>query len=534
MAKKKKHRNVPQLLFNLVMAQINMLIWGRGTGKTTGAAADFIVDKVRQMPRSTGAIYCNTHTDILTKILPQIRLGLADHGLVEDLHYFIGKWAPKEWKWKKSFNAPIDPRNFITFVNGTGIHLISGDRGITNGLNIDWAIIDEARKQKLDRLKDFIPTLRGNADRWGHLSCYNSVLYMTDMPKYAKERWVLDYKKKMDKEVIDTILSVQIRLMQLRDLHKQEPKKQKWVDEIKKLKRRLNYLRKGTVYYSTASTLDNIHVLGVNAIYAMKEQLSKVDYMTSVLNEEILKIENGFYGSLDEDKHGYNAENYLHIDTLGHSNLKRDCLWHHDIQLDEALDLALDYNNAINCVVTGQQYDDEYRILSAHFVKPPQYLSDAVQQWCDYYFHHRHKYVNYYYDNTAIGNNAKGDIPFYQEVIRILRLNGWTVNENGYLGQASSHHSRFLLYSAILEERDKRLSKFRFNKVAAYQAYVSMAGAGVIRFGNTFKKDKSTETDGKTPPEDSTHMSEAVDTLIYASQRASFDGSPEYSGNVSA
>lgn len=531
--KKKTHRNVPQLLFNLVMAQINMLIWGRGTGKTTGAAADFIVDKVRQMPQSTGAIYCNTHTDILTKILPQIRQGLADHGLIEELHYFIGKWAPKEWDWPKAFNAPIDPRNYIHIFNGTGIHLISGDRGITNGLNLDWAIIDEARKQKVDKLKEFLPTIRGNAHRWGHLSCHHSVLYMTDMPKYSKERWVLDYKKKMDKEVIDTILSIQIRIIQLRDLIQKEPGKTKYLEELKRMKRRLNFLRKGTVYYSTASTLDNIHVLGVDAIYAMREQLSKVDYLTSVLNEEILKIENGFYGSLEEDKHGYNAENYSHIDTLGNANLKRNSLWHHDIQMDESLDIALDYNNAINCVATGQQYNDEYRIVSTHYVKPPKYLTDAVQEWCDYYLHHRFKHVYYFYDNTAVGNNAKGDIPFYQEVIRVLRLNDWEVTDI-YVGQASTHHSRFMLYSAMLEERDERLLKYRFNLVAAYTSFVSMAGAGVKRIGNTFKKDKSTETDGKTAPEESTHMSEAVDTLIYSRLRNTFEDASSYSGNVSA
>lgn len=530
----KIHYNIPQLLYYIIQTRITVAIWGRGTGKSTGPLADFSLENWSKMPRSNGALFCNTYTDILTKVLPAVMEGWQQRrGITQDIHYWVGKYAPAKLKREKAFRYPIDPRHYVHFFNGAGMFLVSGDRATSNGFNLDWAGIDEARLQKYDKVREFLLTVRGNAAHFGHLSNHGSILYTTDMPRHSKERWILDFKKEMDERVIHMILQAQKKVMDLEAKYEKEPSRKTEL-EIVKWMGYVNELRKQTTYVSFASTLDNIHALGLDPIKNFKRQLSDLDFATSVLNKEMIGVANSFYGLLDIDQHGYTMENYSFIDDNHAGILKgkrRDCRWHSDIDFDQPLEISCDYNASINSVVTGQQFGMEYRFPVSLYVKRPKYLKDLAHDWCDYFEYHRCKVVTYVYDNTAIGDNAKGDLSFADEWIKILQSRGWQVNAQ-YIRQSPSHASRHLLWNECLSEEKPDLPMLRFNKVGAAQLLVSMQQVQTKQIGSTFKKDKSTERESSgVAPEDAPHLSEAADILLHYKFSGNFSPQSEFTDN---
>lgn len=519
----KIHHNIPQLLFLMVRAQINYLIWARATGKSTGPLADFSLSNVRDMPRSNGAFYCNTYTDLLQKVLPAVVEGWDKWGFLENQHYFIGKYAPDDWKWPRAFRHPRDAKHYISTFNGAGIFLVSGDRSTSNGFSLDWGAIDEARLQNRDKIKEFILTIRGNAQHFAHLSCHGSILYLTDMPRDSKGKWLLDAKDQMDEEVINAILMTQIKLNEIRVAYNDMDDENKTIadKQIMKYIKMLNDLRKGTTYFSTANTIDNIHALGLDPIRNFRAQLSDIEFQISVLNKTILNVENGFYPLLDENIHGYDADDYSYIDGLGITNdirnahkYERDCRWDADIDYFAPLDIACDYNAAINTVCTGQPWDKEYRVISAFHVKSPQYLVDLAEKWCKYYEPHQRKVVNHYYDNTAIGRDANNRVTFAEMWNKVLSSHGWDVKDV-YLHQSPAHDTRYAMWNQLLAGSDNTIPMFRFNRSNAAQMYKSMAGAGLKQSEGKYKKDKSSERNKLISPEDATHFSEAADILMH-------------------
>lgn len=528
-------------MFNLIGASMSVLVWGRATGKTDGPSADFLLNNVHKMPRGNQGIYCNTFTSTLTNVLPGVIRGWSRYGYIQDLHFWVRKYAPKEFKVPKAYRYPLIPEHYIQWYNGSGIYLLSGDRALANGLELDAAVIEEARLQNRDKLREFLLCIRGNDEHFGHLSNHGSLLFVTDMPQNSKEKWILDYREEMDDEDIQIILAIQIKLRELKQkLQEAAP------STIKKIQTKINYfedhltkIRKETVYFSTASTLQNVHALGLNPIMAYKRNLSDIEFSISVLNEEIEKIENGFYGMLDSDQHEYTAENYTYIDKLQNPELiERDCRWQNDISSLEPLHIAFDHNQVINNVVTGQPQGRQFLTLNHLHVlgENNEFLSDLCKKWCRYHAYHRNKTVFYYYDNTSVGGDASGNVPFFQEVVDILTKEGWMVRAE-YIGQASSHHSRHYLWELGLMGNDQRIQVPMFNSVTCPWLLKSMKLAPVKKIGEFYKKDKSAEKPNKfgkyqVDQREAPHASEAMDTLYFATQRQKIDSGPGLTDNI--
>jgi hypothetical protein len=529
--RQKLHYNVPQLLFHLVQAAINVVIWGRATGKTEGPMAFFTLDNIHKMPRSNGFLLGTTYEQLLTRTIPPLIAGWEKLGYVEGIHFFVRKFAPDYYKWPKAWRHPLKAEHYIHWYNGSGIYLVSQDRpGTINGVRTQWGAGDEAKflnKEKLDN--EALLTMAGHADKFSHLSNYLSLLFCSDMPTTSKGKWLLEYQQMMEPETIEAILMVQSQIIMLQTQMQEasDATKKRLQGQLNQFEQYLNELRKETVYFSMASTLDNIHALGLSPIKQFKRTLSDLAFQISVLNKQILAIENGFYGLLNEDEHGYEMANYAYIDNLYGSgykrDLKKDCRWDGDIQPYEPLDIACDYNNSINCVCVGQENHTkgwEYRLLNSMYVLNPLLLKDCIQKFHDYYQHHKSRYINYYYDHTAIAGNASSDLSYSDEWIQGLTSLGWHVTPY-YIGQAPSHHSRYLLWSNLLQGQDSRLPRFGYNITNAGSWSTAAKQAGVLKKGEFFEKDKSSEKQGSgIPPYEATHQTDAADTLIYAKLRA--------------
>ncbi len=536
---KKVHRNMPQLLFWLIQCKINVLIWARGTGKTSGPLADFSATNVTEMPRSNGAFYCNSYADLLTKVMPAVVEGWSQWGYEENIHYFIGKFAPDKYNWPRAYKYPRDSKYYTHWYNGSGIFLVSGDHAVTNGNSVDWGAVDESRLQNYSKVREFLLTIRGGAQYFGGKSCHHSILYLSDMPRSSKEKWLLDFKDKMNPDIIDRILQIQFKLNDLYTLleNAKEENRNDILKQVDFFLRALDKLRQSTVYFSTATTLDNVHALGMDPIKNFRNILNELDFMISVLNMEIVKIEKGFYPILDEDTHGYFADDVSYIDSLNlqydvrnAKKTERTCLWDADRIDSEPLDISADYNAAINSVVVGQQHGKEYRMLNSMFVLSPKFLKDLAEDFCKYYAAHGCREINLVCDNTGIAQDAAGNVSFADEWLQVLTHHGWNVNKC-YIGQAPKHHTRYWTWHTLLTEEDTTVPiSFRYNRNNCSALYTSMSQAPLKQVGDEYKKDKASERAKDVKPQDATHMSEAADILIHWKIRQLTDGAGAYIG----
>ncbi|PRY90577.1 hypothetical protein [Mongoliibacter ruber] len=521
MTKTKIHYNIPQLEYSLVRPQIGTCIWGRGTGKTEGPGSEFIVRNAMDMPGSLGGIVSITYDKLLNMIIPALKIGWERMGYKENVHYWIRKAPPEHLNIPKAYRQPDTNQHIIKWFNGSAQLLISIDRiHIANGASLAYIYADEVKFFPREKFKEVLLTLRGQAALYGHLSCCESLLITTDQPRPEMPGdWVFELEKDHDPETTSVILGIQYELSQLsEELNKTKSKRrQKEIArQIDRYLDNMNELRRGLNFVSRASTIDNVHALGINVIENYKKTLTPYEFALSVLNKKQSKGENDFYYLLSEDKHGYYAPNIDFIDSLDNKVRDTDSRWDGDIILEAPIDIACDYNSAINWMVIGQEKEESYDILKSMFVLKPKKIKHLVNKF-DKYYADKKRYnntINFYYDHTAIGENAISEISFYDEWVNKLSDKGWNVNAI-WIGKASNHRARYKIWEWVLGG-DEGLKPFRFNVANNQELMVSMHATKTKKdkYGN-FEKDKTSEIKKSVPPEFATHGGEACDTLIW-------------------
>lgn len=472
--------NIPQLMTVLAPQPRKYCEWGRGTGKST-IIAWRIKDIVTQMPRSSNVIVGETYQQILTRTLPSTISSLERLGFIKDQHYFVGRKPPKAWNWPEPFEPPLNYDHFIIFYTGAGFHLVSQDRpGSGRGLNTDSVTGDEMTLLDFERLfNDVLATNRGNLDRFGKCPLHHSEFFAGTVPMTAKGKWVI----KMEEEA------------------RENPSQ---------------------VFYLRASAEHNRHNLGEKFFTDNKRRLPSLIYNAEILNIRPDKVEGGFYGKLSEKQHTYVAYNYSHLDNVGYESPHLDCRQDSDLNTNAPIDLSIDYGASINVAVIAQEgADNTYRFINCMYVKHPLRLEDLLNDFCNYYAYHKNRLINYYYDHTAVGTDATRTTTYADEVIRLLTLKGWNVVKK-YIGQAPSHHSKYLLWGAALSG-DPRIPRILLNRSNASTLLISMLQAPVRQGRNGFEKDKSSERNPNIDQAEATHPSDAADTLLFG----------KYSGTLS-
>lgn len=531
---KKIHYNIPQLEFSLIRPQIGVCLWGRGTGKTEGPGAEFIARNTVDMPGSLGGIVSITYDKLLNMIIPALKIGWERMGYKENVHYWIRKAPPEELNIPRAYRQPDTNQHLIKWWNGSAQLLISIDRvHISNGASLAYLYGDEVKFFPREKFKEVLLTLRGQAHLYGDQSCCESILLTTDQPRPEMPgEWIYDLEKESDDEKSQVILAVQYEINQLfKELARCKSKqRKKQIDsEIVRYLDDINEIRKGLTYVSRASTLDNVHALGIKVIENLKTQLTTYEFALSVLNKKPDKAENAFYYLLDDDKHGYYAPNIDFIDGLDNRVRDKDCRWDGDLYLEEALEIGCDYNSAINWVTIGQRKENTIDIVNSLYVLKPKKLKDLVDKF-DRYYSHKKDYNNtviFNYDHTAIGETASTGISFADEWMNLLQDKGWNVIPN-YFGQASGHRSRYYLWERVLSG-DRDLPFFRMNMGNNIDLMISMRGTLTKkdRKGD-FQKDKSSELKKSIAPEHATHGGEALDTLIWSIYRPLIKGESSF------
>ena len=536
--------NKPQRISRLIGAKEEYGVWGRATGKTQGPIAQRSSHAANLMPRGATGIVGTTYLQLLDRTLPPLIKAWEKLGYETNVHFWVRRFPPKELHIPSAIYPALTPEHSIFWWNGHVFHLISQDRpGLANGKNLDAIICDEARFLNHDRyMDDIAPTNRGNREVFGHLTEHHMITMFTDMPTSPKGKWIFEKEQQVDREKIKQIINIQLEYNKF-EVELSDPTitlgRRAYLNRQKvSYVYVLNKLRRDSVWYSEASSLDNIQILGKDQIKQWEREMMWPVFQASILNKRVVHTDDGFYSLLDTDIHTYTDFDYGYIEGLGiqlPNGILNDCRKDRDLIKNKPLEISMDYNASINSLVIGQETERFFRVLKSMFVtnKDKKILPDLIDDFCAYYRYHNCHEVNYYYDHTAIGTDSTRLESLADIVCNQLIKRGWIVRRC-YIGQQPRHDIRYHMWQAVLKESDPKYKPIRFNRENSKSVLTSMQLAGVRIGKNGFEKDKRSEANRLIPQEDATHLSDAMDTLYIGKFRNSYGYEPEISGFITS
>lgn len=511
-----RHYNKPQLRSMLVGANEEYAVWGRGTGKSEGLIAPRTFRNVEMMPRGHGCFVGATYLQLLERTLPPVIKGWEQMGMVRGRDFWIRERPSKKLNIPQPIVGPVTSDHCIFFKNGAVASMVSQDRpGSANGKTVHWIVGDEAKfldKTKLDN--ELLMTNRGDERYFGGIPEFHSLLFCTDMPTTKAAMWILEQDKRSDPERVKLLLSIRAAIYSLYEsLIAYPSKRNATMNKIAELQSRWDRIRANCTYFSEASTLDNVHGFGIKNIAKLRKQLPNFIFRTAILNQRPFLSENAFYPDLDEH-HFYDAYDYAYIDSFDfgegqYSDSRKDA----DVDKYKPLDIGGDYGASINPILIGQAKGRQYRVLNELYVRHPQRLKHVAKAFCEYYKHHACKEVRYFYDHTAIATNASNDLSYADEFADYLRGQGWEVNMV-YIGLTASPIHRYEMWGRCLSGGDEKMFDVRFNRNNCQYVRTSMQQTQIKEGGRGFAKNKGDERKLELDQRETTHFSDAVDTLL--------------------
>ncbi|MDR0685959.1 MAG: hypothetical protein LBF79_00650 [Dysgonamonadaceae bacterium] len=528
--------NPPQQEVMFTGAKTTVFVGGRRLGKTHGVAAPFFLRNFQRMPRSSGAFIVPSYRHGLTNTLPGTLAALDSFGYQRDVHYFIGRKPPKSAGFADPYIQPADYEHVISMYNGSCAYIISQDRpGTSNSLTLDYLIIDEAKFINFDKLKDeTFPANGGYRGHFGDRSYHHSVLIMSDMPTTKRGSWFLKYEKECDPELIAAIHGLIYEIWQIKNRIRNDIKQGitppgYLSTQLKTYYKRLAEFRSIAVYYKEFSSIENLLVLGENYIREQKRNLPPLVFQTSILCKKVGILRDGFYNNLRESIHYYTANDNSYLDSLEYQFDKaqeESCLQDTDLNTNQPIAIAMDYNANINWIVCAQKDGPAMRTLKSFYVKYERKIRECVQDFCRYYRYQKEKTIVYYYDSTALNSNyAVNDEDFKTVVCLEFEKLGWTV-EPIYIGPPMKHTEKWLMISNGFKGQSGLTPLF--NRENNEALLLAMEQTGTRTGAEGFKKDKSGEKLAETEEdrlEFRTDGTDAWDTLYIGMNKFPYTGS---------
>jgi hypothetical protein len=522
--------NPPQQEVMFTGAKTTVFVGGRRLGKTHGVAAPFFLRNLQRMPRSSGAFVVPSYRHGLTNTLPGTFAALESFGFKRDLHYYIGRKPPKTSGFEKPYIEPAEYEHVISFYNGSIAYIISQDRpGTSNSLTLDYLIIDEAKFVDFEKLKDeTFPANGGYKGHFGTRSYHHGMLIMSDMPTTKKGSWFMRYEKECDPELIAAIHGVIYEIWRLKSKVRESCQNGNNPPDylrsrLRQLYRNLAELRSIAVYYKEFSSIENLLVLGENYIREQKRNLPPLVFQTSILCRKVGALKDGFYNNMRESVHYYTANDNGYLDSLEYKFDKihdESCLQDSDLDRDQPICIALDYNSAINWIVAGQQHGKTMRTLKSFYVKYERKLRECIRDFCRYYRHHREKTMVYYYDSTAVGNYyAVSDDDFKAVVCNEFEKQQWSVIAV-HIGGPMRQVEKWLMISQAFKGQSGLFPML--NRENNEALILAMEQTGTRNGPNGFTKDKTGEKIAETEEdklEYRTDGTDAWDTLFIGMTR---------------
>lgn len=513
--------NPAQLRTLLTPRSSGTSVWGRGTGKSSDIA-NLMHTIIRTMPRSLWLITGRSYQQMLTRTLPSTIASLERLGYYRNIHYFVGRKAPDNWRWDLPIQTPLKYDHFIHFFNGTGFVLVSqvGGGGSARGLNTDGSITDESLlldKEAYD--EEVVPTIRANKDVFGHLRMHRGHFHHTSMPYGDNGRWLLDQSKYLQESydfvsITNEMLDLQVKFIESRD---RQHRLNLW-EQIKKLKQQLKFFPdKNGLLYTEANVFDNLENIPLAYLQEQYTVLAKFAFLTEVLNKRPGTVERGFYPYLDLKAHSYDGHSSEYLNSF-HYNLKKigvvDSRMDGDVNDLLPLRITADFGARITTSVVAQSLPKEYRFLKGFYVKHPLLIADIVKNITTYYAHHTNKHIYFIKDNEyGDRRNANSKLTYNQEFVSHLRKAGWRVSVVD-LGRIPAYDVRYLIAQDFLKVKDRfqALPLMQFNSYNCKDVLMSMSLTPIKqgRRGEILK-DKTSEGRESTPAQEATHFADNFD-----------------------
>jgi hypothetical protein len=445
-----KYYNAPQAMVMLTKANTTIAIMGRGLGKTVGIMAPKLHELVHSMPRCTINIYNSTYRHFMLQTGKELFYGLQSIGYIEGVHYVYRKSPPSSWP--RPYRNPGSPEYSIFFYNGTVVQVLSEDV-FNNGGSAQATMGDEARKFDAHKFAEVYLAMRDETNFEGNPD-YRSLTLTSDQPQSPAEMWLLDYEKKMDVEQIERIQDAQSKINEFlleRFSEKSEAKKKYLTKKIAEFSRPLALMRKGSVLFIEASTLENIYALGTQYLDDLKKFLPEAHFRIAVLNNRLRMMDRAFFPSFDRAKHCYTAFDYNYLESKGIILPENTLFSSQDSEINPALGfvVAIDSGGSFNCVVVGQKGGAKFKIVNCFHTTPPYNIKDVAYKFCEYYANHKEKKVHFIWDPTQNASNFSG-FKAYKMFIEALREKKWSVYED-YRTAIPSYENRFIFFDNLFQ-----------------------------------------------------------------------------------
>lgn len=517
--------NRPQSNFK---AQLQLMkdsknIWGRGTGKSF-IIADLMDTILQTMPRSTWSIQGATFQQLLTRTLPGTFEALEILGFEKDVDYFINKQPPKNSILP--FYKPLKYDNYITLRRPdgycVGFNLLSQDRSSSRGNSTDGIICDESL---LLNIEDFnqqvVFTNRGHEQYYSNLPIHHAIFHFSSMPSgdsflFSNEQYYMEQGINITQQR-NKIIDLQLEFCKSTSIKD----KSGIYREMLPMMAELQYFVKKGQYYSEANIFDNIENLTLRYIDDMYKHTPEHIFLVEGLNKRVLRIVNGFYPTLNRHVHGYKGQfNYNYLDNLefdfdkiAHLDSRQD----EDCDTNEALHIGLDFGTAINWLIVGQENrrKNEFNFIKNFYVKFPKIIDHLVQDFIEYYKHHKRKLIYIYPDAQGNWRVPNKDETFVQTIVKLLKAAGWQTVVSNEKKYNKEQHDTHLVWARLLLGRDSSLPRIGFNLINCKELVYSMEQTPAFDHNGKIKKNKSSEAALKNEREKATDASDAADQIIY-------------------
>ena len=253
------------------------------------------------------------------------------------------------------------------------------------------------------------------------------------------------------------------------------------------------------IFFLKGTSWDNMDVLGRDTVTRWQREMNPLMYKVEIMCEEVGRISDCYYDEFDERKHCY-------IDTT------RTML-----APDKELFVSFDFGGSFTCCVVGQYLGDTIYIHQELFVKGTKLLDNLVNLFCNEFENHPTKHLKIYGDKQGNSKSltylSADFISFYDKIMHELKKQGWTC-ELVKLGLNPQFIQRHQVINKALkgDETNTKLPKIRINKAGCTYLPLCLIKAPMIKH---YEKDKTSEKDGHTPPEQSTHLTDAFDYVVY-------------------
>lgn len=445
--------NPVQIQFASAPQRIKCLVAGRGFGKSSLIAliVYFWLDK---MPRAKIFFSSTTFEQLDNSTLPPIREKWLELGLIEGVHFVVGKRPPENWA--QPYKPPKKFERVITFWNGFTIQLLSVERmNSRRGGSFDAGIVDEAAFVKFAAFKSVLSaSIRGNIGRFP-LECHRSLVILSSRPRTPQGKWIYLFRELMEKN-------------------------------------------KKKALYMEASAEDNVDILGPDWFEEQRETMGELDYIIEILNKEVDVMEGAFYHKWNDRNHTYKPS----IDAMGNML---------DVNKEALLEASFDYGGWFSGITVWQEYinTNTETLIRKFFVKND-LMDNLVDQFCDHFEHHHFKYVRIWGEPRIHDRTAMGKI--VDTIVKRLQSRGWMTEVMVQAGYKTERHTdRFDTINAILDEANPLLPKIKVNASDCEAVITAIKLAQVNEDGS---KNKAREKDREFPQENATHFTDTIDYYL--------------------